>query len=132
MLRNTSSHIPVHFDTSTFRRKNKTHFILNLIQNWTSLLQASKNNWKWLKNCYDQSAFDKRSPCVVQGLRVDKVITTEFWKVARIINVMFLRNSRNQYCVFKLKFLSLFISLCFFCVHYFSFALLTIIRIIKR
>ena len=35
---------------------------------------------------------------------------------------------RNYYRVFKLKFFSLFFSLCFFCVHYFSFAILTIIR----
>ena len=80
--------------TSTFRHKNKTYFTLNLVQNWTSLLTASKNSWKWLKNCYDSSALKK-------------------------------------YRVLKLKFFSLFFFLCFFGVHYFSFALLTIIRTTK-
>ena len=44
----------------------------------------------------------------------------------------FYENSRNQYRVFKLKFFSLLFSVYFFCVHYFSLALLTIIRTTKR
>ena len=35
--------------TSTFRRKNKTHFTLYLVQNWTSLLPASKSNSLYIK-----------------------------------------------------------------------------------
>ena len=42
-----------HPQTRTFWRKNRTQFTLDLGQNWMSLLAASKNNWKWLKNCYD-------------------------------------------------------------------------------
>ena len=40
----------------------------------------------------------------------------------------FYENSRNQYRVFKLKFFHCFFSVFFFCVLYFSFALLTNIR----
>ena len=44
----------------------------------------------------------------------------------------FYENSRNQYCFFKLKFFSLFFFFrCFLYVHYFSFALSSIIRATK-
>ena len=42
-----------HPQTRTFWRKNRTQFTLDLGQNWMSLLVASKNNWKWLKNYYN-------------------------------------------------------------------------------
>ena len=51
-----------------------------------------------------------------------------FWKVARIVNVTFLWKFKKPISCFKLKFFSLVFSLCFFCLHYFSFALLTITR----
>ena len=70
---------------------------------------------------------EKRTPCVVQGLWVDQVIITKIWKIARIVNVMFIENSRKICRFFKLKFFSCYFSLCFFCVHYLSFTLLTII-----
>ena len=112
--------------TSIFRRKNKTYFTLNLVQNWTSLLTASKNNWKWLKNCYDSSALKKRTTCLVQGLRVDKEIITKFWKVAKIVNVMFLRNfkksiSRSQIKVFFIVFFSVFNRCSLFFIRTFDY-----------
>ena len=66
---------------------------------------------------------------VVQCLRFDKKIITKIWKVARIVNVMFLRKFKRPISCFQTEVFSFpFFSLCFFCVHYFSFALSTIIR----
>ena len=56
---------------------------------------------------------------------------TKIWKVARIVNVMSLRKFKRPMSGFQIEVFCFF-SLCFFCVHYFSFSLLTIIRAIKR
>lgn len=93
------------------------------MQNWMGLLLASKNNWKWPRNYFDNSAW--------KAYVVHRSIITTFWKVTRIENVCFQENSRNQYCAFKLQFFSCFFS-AFFCVHYFSSTLLVMIRTTKR
>ena len=69
-------------------------------------------------------------PCVVKGLRLDKVIKTKIWKVARILNFVFIRKFKKAISCFQIDFFFYF--LCFFCVHFFSFALLTIIRTTKQ
>ena len=65
-------------------------------------------------------------PCFVKGLRLDKVIMTKIWKVARILR----RKFKKAISCFQIEIFFYF--LCFFCVHFFSFALLTIIRTTKR
>ena len=53
----------------------------------------------------------------------------KLWKIARIVNVIFLRNFKKPISCFE--FFAFFFSLCFFSVYYFSFALLTIISTTK-
>ena len=66
----------------------------------------------------------------------DKVIITKMWNVARIVWILyFSENSRDRYLLFKFIFYFCFFfvfSLYLLCVHYFSYALLTIIRTTKR
>ena len=63
------------------------------------------------------------------GLTFDKIIITKIWKFARTVNVMFLRKFERPISGFQSEVFSLlFFSLCSFCVHYFSFSLLFIIR----
>ena len=81
-----------HPQTRTFWRKNRTQFTLDIGQNSMNLLAASKNNWKWLKNCYGESGPEKRTSCDVYYLMIDKVIIT---KVARIVSIMFLRKIKK-------------------------------------
>ena len=59
---------------------------------------------------------------------IDKVIIT---KVARIVSVMFLRKIKKPISMFQVFSLAFFFFL-FFCVHFFSFVILTIIRTRKR
>ena len=79
-----------------------------------------------------KSLLEKHTLCIVQGLKADKKIVAKVWKVARIVNVMFLRKFKRPISCFQIKvfFLS-FIFLCFFCAHYFSFALFAIIKASK-
>ena len=57
----------------------------------------------------------------------------KIWEVARIVNVMALRKFKRPISGFQIEVFSLlFFSLCLFCVHYFSFTLLTIITATKR
>ena len=58
---------------------------------------------------------------------IDKVIIT---KVARIVSVMFLRKIKKPISMFEV--FSLVFFYLFFCVHFFSFVILTIIRTRKR
>ena len=75
---------------------------------------------------------EKCTLCVVQGLRIDKVIITKFWKVARILNLLFLRKFKKPILCFQIEVFSFCFFLCFFCVQNFSFALLAIITTTKR
>ena len=77
------------------------------------------------------TALGKCMPCVVQGLRVDKKII-KLWKIARIMNLMFLRKFKKPISCFHNEVFSfLSFSPCFLSAYYFSFALLTIIRATK-
>ena len=59
-----------------------------------SLVRASKNgNGKKVLRKF--LLLNKRTPYVVRGLSVYKVITTKFWKVARIGNVIVLRKFKK-------------------------------------
>ena len=60
-----------------------------------SLVRASKNgNGKKVLRKF--LLLNKRTPYVVRGLSVYKVITTKFWKVARIGNVIVLRKFKKS------------------------------------
>ena len=79
------------------------------------LTLAPRNNWRCLKIFYDLLALEKRVPYKVRGLRVNKVIMTKFWKLARIVNVMVLRRFKKPISYFQIAISRLF-SLFFFSV----------------
>ena len=95
-----------------------------------------KTSLQLLKTTVSNSKFDmikKRTSCEVQCPRVDKKIIKKICKVARVVNFMFLRKlKKKKIALSNWRFFLSFFSLCFFCVHYFSFALLTIIRTTKQ
>ena len=99
--------------TCSLRSKSKTHITLNFLQNWTSLIPTSKSNCKWLKTWYDWSALEKCTLCVVPDLRVDKKIIKP-WKIARIVNDMFLRKFKKLIFCFEYE-----VILCVFSVFFF-------------
>ena len=78
-------------------------------------------------------ALKKRTPYLVRGLRVDKLFMTKFWRVARITNFMVLKKFKKPISRFPIEISSFFFFFffSFFCVHYFSFVLVTIIRTTK-
>ena len=84
-----------------------------------SLLAASKNNWKWLKNCYDYQGL-KNVRRVSFRVLIDKIIMT---KVARIVSVIFQRKIKkpiSMFEVFSLVFFSILLCSFFF---FFSFVI---------
>ena len=46
---------------------------------------------------------EKHTSCVVQSLRVDKVNKTKIWKVARIVNAMFLKRFKKPISSFQIE-----------------------------
>ena len=44
----------------------------------------------------------KRKPCVLQDLRVEKVIITKLWEIARIVNVTFVRKFKKPILCFQI------------------------------
>ena len=97
LLCNTSNLNPVHFDTKRrpldFERMNKL--------NWKNLLPASKNEWKWLKNCYDYQLLEKVCRTSFSDNKILEVGNNCECCISKKIQ-------ENQYCVFKLQVLSLF------------------------
>ena len=90
------------------------------------LTLAPRNNWRCLKTFYDLLALEKRVPYKVRGLRVNKVIMTKFWKLARTVNVMVLRRFKKPISYFQIaisRFFSLFFFLFLLC-SLFSFGVL--------
>ena len=74
------------------------------------------------------SALEKGTPYVVHGLRVDKVIATRIWQVARIVNAIFIRKSKKVISCFQIEVFLLVIFLCVSSVFPSFMALFTIIR----
>ena len=93
------------------------------MQNWMGLLLASKNNWKWPRNYFDNSAW--------KAYVVHRSIITTFWKVTRIEKSVFKKIQETNIVLSNCSFFLVF-SLRFFCVHYFSSTLLVMIRTTKR
>ena len=98
-----------HPQTSKYPNNNKINFTLNLVQNWTKLLNLAYKN-----NC-SNSKFDMINQHLkdVQGPKVNNVIITKIWKVARIANIIFLGKSKRPISFFQIEVFSLL----FFCVY---------------
>ena len=97
------------------------------------------NEWtNWIERTYFQllKTTESDSNIAMNNQLLENVcrsVITKFWKFPKIVNVMFLRKFKKPILPFQITgFILVFFCLCFSCVHYFSFALLTIIRTTKR
>ena len=66
---------------------------------------------------------NQRTSCVAQCLRVDKVIKTRTWKVARIANAMFIRKFKKAISCFQIEVFFPVIFLCVSSIFYSHFSL---------